>query len=138
MINAEVIPAPNNTFLVRFSNPNEDFGKTPYQTAYKLADIERQVYFKNRDYIVQTLIRWLNQREHAMRNEQRLLSLIATRNLLYDISGASFYHVMLFVRKKFSLIESFAPGEQSRFYNHYKTKILPVLQFCIEKEKDGK
>lgn len=135
MIIAEATPTTNpDLFLVRFSNPDENFSSS-YIPIYGQQEIYRRLYFKNRIYIIETFSKWFNQRKYAhpeahVTSEQMLL-------LLDNLRAASFSALCKIIASKKVIIERIAPPPNSRFYNHYQNKIVPILKFCSEEQQDN-
>lgn len=131
MIHADCKPTHNNLFEVRFSDPNESFGKKPYEMTASMAEINRILYLRNRNYLVTTVAKWLNQREHAIKDATVLQQLHQVKE---RFSGAlritSYYNVCAEIRKSTVFLISIAPPEKSRFYNHYQNNVLHVINHC--------
>jgi len=134
MIVVDVIPAQNNIFLVRFSEPNESFKDKVYTPVWGLDEVKRRMYFKNRMYVLNTLNSWLNQRQHASHSYTKECVLL--QNWLLEYQNASFFKLCEFIKRKRLVFEDVAPGDQSRYYNHYINTIVPILDFA-ELEEDN-
>jgi hypothetical protein len=121
-------------FLVRFSEPDETFQKEVYVPVQGWAEVQRRMYFRNRKYIIDTLVSWLNQREHAIKDKTSLEMLQEIRFNLTNINANSFYNLCRFVIRKTPQIQEIAPKEGTKFHPFYKLKIIPILAFCAGKE----
>lgn len=134
MINAEVMPHSENLVYYRFYDPNEEFGNKPYIPVDSIKEVKQRLATRNKAYILETLIRWLNQRMHAntsqYRNINKFLAWIA------DVRNSRPNEVFDFIELRRPIIESFAPPTDSKFYNDYKIKIIPILDFCVTPDKD--
>ena len=117
--------------MVRFSDPYENFTSDQATAhAWSIAEVKRMVYFKNRAYIYQTLKSWLLQRAHALPTNDAQ-GVIAEKIYELETKKGSYYSLCSYVQKNSSTLKRIAPGTKSRFYKHYKTVILPLLNDCI-------
>lgn len=135
MINAEVSKAANNMIMVRFSEPNEEFKNNNWIPVQNEEEVKRRVYFKNRLYIYEKMTGWVKQRKYSAPSNGHQLP----TNLLAWLSNyqnASFFQLCDFLKAKRKEFEAIAPGEKSRFYNHYIKVIVPILDFA-ESEEDN-
>lgn len=128
MIIAEIVPLQNDTFLVRFSEPDENFGSKPFTAAVSRFDIERRVALLNRAYIVGKLISWLNQRSIAVGTSPCEISTIA--KWLNTYRSTSLKNICSYITNKRAEIEKVVPSESSKCHQYYIKTILPILDFC--------
>ena len=116
--------------MVWFSDPLENF-KPNCETAIATsqADAVKMVYFRNRNYIYSTLTKWLNQRAHALRDQEAQTTIA---NLLYwlETKQGSYYNLCAYVQHKAGAFESLAPGKKSRCKNYYDTVIQSIINDC--------
>jgi hypothetical protein len=130
MINADVQQHNETLIYVRFSDPNEDFGSKPYFTVDSMAEVKRRLYVRNRAYILDTLTSWLNQRLHALPASQKQITTCLA--WMDEMRKCSFFHVCEFILVRRPIFESIAPNQSSKFYDHYLTAIVPILDFCSQ------
>ena len=137
MINADCKQINTDLFEVRFSDPNESFGEKPYELKASLAEINRILYTRNRNYLVSTISNWLNEREYDIKDPSELEQL---HQVKARFSGAlritSYYNVCAEIRIAHSFLNSIAPPPMSRFHKHYRYTILPILNHCQEAAKN--
>lgn len=136
MIIAEVSKIAENFALVRFSEPNEDFKSKPFNPIYgkdPMTEVNRQLYFLNRKYVSETIVKFLKQRFHAVRHHQTIIGL-----LLADIqmlNTAPLSNIVRFISNNATKIERVAPNGNSRYHKHYETIIAPILDWCHSETK---
>lgn len=134
MIKSEIVPLQNDTFLVRFSDPDEKLEKKQFTMAQSQEDYQRRLDFMNRKFITEKLTSWIKQRSKALPD-------LDTRNLLSwmgPISKASLSNVCEFVTRKRSDFENAAPAMNSPCYPYYKNTIVLILDFCAGVENNSK
>lgn len=127
MIIAEFNP---QNHAVWFSDPNERFSKKSKPIyASSEAEVERMVYFRNREYIFKTLQSWLNQRAHALNHPDYQTKI---RNLIYwlETKQGSYYSLCSFIKLKADDFKKIAPGNKSRYYRHYENIVLKIINDC--------
>jgi hypothetical protein len=141
MIIAELVSQNENVLLMRFSNPNQDFGRNEFFPVANPEEAKRKMYFQNRKYVVTTLAAWLKQRRHTLNyrtahpvDQSTLTRIENTISWMYDIEKRSFTHICNTIRNKRMDLESIAPSEKSRFYSYYIKTIIPILDFCSKYE----
>jgi hypothetical protein len=141
MIIAELSTQNENVLMMRFSNPNQEFGRNPFFPVANAEDAKRKMYFKNRQYVVETLGSWLRQRRHALNAKSAQLSDDKTVRMIdnliswvYDMEKRGFAHICTTIKNKRQDFESIAPKETSRCYSHYIKTIIPILDFCSKYE----
>ncbi|MCX2473542.1 hypothetical protein OQZ33_04275 [Pedobacter sp. MC2016-05] len=134
MINAEVTTAANNMIMVRFSEPDEKFQNNNWIPVQNVDEVKRRIYFKNRIYILSQLSSWLNQREHASHSFTKECKQL--KEWLSGYQNSSFYSLCEFIKRKRSVFEDVAPGDQSKYYNHYINTIVPILDFAEKDENN--
>jgi hypothetical protein len=141
MIIAELLAPSENSLYMRFSNPNQDFGKNEFFPVATAEEAKRKVYFQNRKYVVETMTAWLNQRRHILIyrtahpvDQSTLTKIDNMISWMYDLEKRSFTNICTTIRNKRMDLESIAPSEKSRFYNYYMKAIVPILDFCTKYE----
>jgi hypothetical protein len=132
LISADLIQTNNNQLLVRFAHPNELMDKKPYSFASSDFDVERRRIFLTRNYIVEKLTSWLRQREYAAPGYKKEAESLLTWLVCYK--ETSYTNVVSFVNRHHNAFTSMAPSERSRFYDHYKTIVEPILIYCKENQ----
>lgn len=75
---------------------------------------------------------WLKQRIKALENfdAMRTKKADVLLTLLGVYEKASLQNICRFVAKNDDVITLLAPGEQSRCYKHYQTKVSAIVNFC--------
>ena len=130
MINAELKPT-DNRLEMRYSNPKGEFTNSAFFPVTSEQEAMRMLHFKNRKYIIETLTRWLNQRNYALNySDPKGIKLL---NFLQYIEKASFDYIRISIGKLRADFESIQPPSTSRFHKHYTTTILPILDYCTLK-----
>lgn len=132
MINAHIIPQQDKTFLVAFIYPETPATKKPeYFHSPTEFDVERRLMFVQRNFILDKLTAWLNQRNYALRKSQAVI------NIQFAISNLKMRHpdhTFQYVAAKRYELESLAPGsKESRCFSYYEKQIIPILEFCTDK-----
>lgn len=141
MIIAELVSPNENVLLMRFSNPNQDFGRNEFFPVANPEEAKRKMYFQNRKYVVTTLAAWLKQRKHTLNyrtahptDQSTITKMENMISWMYDMEKRSFTYICTTIRNKRLDLESIAPREKSRFYDHYIKTIVPILDFCSKYE----
>ena len=131
MINAEL--KPTGTHLeMRYSNPKGEFKNSAYFPVLSEQEAMRMLHFQNRRYIVETLTKWLKQRNVATAySNPKGVKLL---DLLQHIEKAGFHYIRVTVGRMRADFETMRPSINSRYHNHYVTTILPILEYCTLKD----
>lgn len=129
MIKSEVVPENGFVFL-RFIEPGENPETKTFITLNSPEEAEGRIRFRQRAYIIEKLISWLNQRNHALPNSRGTINMYLS--WVGEVKLRSLPYVCDFVKRKRENFEAIAPGTESKFHNHYQTIILPILDFCTE------
>ncbi|RQO65105.1 hypothetical protein DBR40_24860 [Pedobacter sp. KBW01] len=129
MIIAELVPKNGFVFL-RFVEPGENVETKPYITLNSMDDAKGRINFRSRNYIVEKLTSWLNQRSHALPGAEFQINLYAS--WVAEVKLRSLSYVCDFVNRKRDKFESIAPNESSKCYSYYKKNILTILDFCTD------
>jgi len=132
MINAKIHAelADNAGLIIEFSDGKGEYKDHPafFTPVRDRTDLLKRLYFKNRMYICDTLNSFLNQRLHALPDCKVKIEILQVqidrgRNYTYE-------ELCQLVANKMKDFNSIAPGEKSRFNNHFKTVIIPILTEC--------
>lgn len=132
MINAKIHAELNDNagLIIEFSDPNGNYKDHPnhFVAVSSHTDLLKRLYFKNRVYICDTLSSFLNQRLHALPSYNTRIEMMKEA----INRGRTFTYPALceLVFTHQQNIKSIAPTESSRFYNHFKTVIEPILIEC--------
>jgi hypothetical protein len=132
LISTDLIQTQNNQLLVRFAHPNELMDKKPYSFASSDFDVERRRTFLTRNYIVEKLTAWLRQREHAAPGYSKEAESLLNWLACYKTTSCT--NVVSFVNRHRNAFFAMAPSEKSRFYNHFKATVEPILTYCEENQ----
>lgn len=132
----EAIEIKRNLYKVEGVNPAT--GKVlKTGTVYSQGEAIRLANTWNKLYIVETMMRWLNQRMIALKKGE-CSAQWETARLLSDIMGAGLNHSVEQVKRSIALRESsirfIAPGPKSGHYKYYQKTILDIVNFCKEKK----
>ncbi|HEY4148925.1 MAG TPA: hypothetical protein VGM41_08350 [Chitinophagaceae bacterium] len=104
-------------------------------TVADMSEAKRLLYFHTRNYILDKLKGWLNQRIRALTAAGEYLRADKANELqqrLINFTDTSFFRLADFLIKQESKILFVAPGQKSRNYNYYHDNILPILEYCRE------
>jgi hypothetical protein len=112
--------------------------KTEFKTIYGETREQRDqrgweyIYQLNKNRISVTLCSWLKQRMFGLKDYSTARSAQAARLLVLMNYHNQFHYLKMckLIADNRAAIEEVAPGEQSRFYNDYKNRILPILEEC--------
>lgn len=127
MIIAEVVPENGFVFL-RFVEPGEKTETKPYITLNSMEEAEGRISFRSRNYIIEKLTAWLNQRSHAMPNAQFQINMYISWVSEVKLRGLSY--VCDFVHRRRDKFEAIAPTQTSKCYSYYQNNILTILDYC--------
>lgn len=133
MINLDLIREQNNLFLIRFSEPDETFLHKPYIAVYGEEEVIKRFYFKNKRYIYETLISWLNQRKYA--NTGYLSTITNLEFSLINLKEESIFRICEYIANNKARFQMIAPPDGSRMRKHFESKILPIIQFVPENKE---
>lgn len=132
MIDAKIHQVLNDNagIIIEFSDQNGRYKDDPnhFIVVRDKTDLLKRLYFKNRVYICDTLISFLNQRKHALPEYSTKIEMLIgyvqrSRNHTYPA-------LCDFVHFQSKHLKELAPSEKSPFYNHYKNNIEPILIEC--------
>jgi len=133
MIIAKVSPINEGKFLVEFITPETVKEQLSNVYVNTIAEAERVMYFRNRNYISSHLMSWLKQRQYALGLRDYRNQIADTEVLIHHLqtfSDASFHQIQKFVFNHEAQFMELAPGGKSSHYNHFEKVILPILHFC--------
>ena len=104
-----------------------------------VGEARRLMYFKNRDYILQKLTGWLNQRIFAFNITYRTSCAMDAAKLILMLGhyqNISFFNLCCLVADHRPQFEALAPsyryGRHNGHYNAWRNKIMPVINFCSQ------
>lgn len=127
MINAELRTTKTHLEM-RYSKPNQLFGKDPFFPVSSEQEARRMLQFENRKYIIETMVAWLKQRQHALNSSSENANELI--NKLQFIRKASITCICKSIDEARKDFESLRPSETSTCFSYYQNAILPILDFC--------
>ncbi|MNK53055.1 hypothetical protein D3C87_720060 [compost metagenome] len=134
MILAEVNEVNANLLMVRFSEPNESFENKKFIPVFgSISMVKTMVAYKNRIYIADTICSFLRQRAHAKSAYPTIITTLIHN--IEKLKQGKLFELALYIANNQHRIELISPSETSRFYNHYKNIIEPILVFCKNSEE---
>ena len=129
MIKTEIVQENGFVFLKCLEPGEKEEAKT-FITLNSIEEAEARILFISRRHIIEKLTAWLNQRSHALPDSQKQITMYLSWVGEVKLRGLSY--ICDFVRRKRENFEAIAPTSDSRFYHHYVTVILPILNYCSE------
>lgn len=133
MVRVLITPAPNGKLKVDFISPKNDKVVFNPILVDNTADAQRQMYFRNRDYIYQHIKNFLKYRKYALELSGYHKQVYAVEILMAKLdvfSDSSYQNLCRFIYNNEGNIMELAPGEHSKHFKNYKNFIEPILQFC--------
>ncbi|RZK19488.1 MAG: hypothetical protein EOO86_07505 [Pedobacter sp.] len=140
MVNAHLSQMQDSGYVHAIFKSEDGFRVSTDQLKIKrspLEEVKEQMLFANRNTITKLLLGFLQQRKVALKNHP--MGDVAAN--LYDVIYSSrlkhFDELMRIIKYQYPKFLKVMPSDLSRFHNNYKSKIEPILLFCIGKELNG-
>lgn len=103
-------------------------------------DGERLVYFRNREYIIDKLQKWVRQRSKAAEKgkDNAMQFECASLLVLLRTHENAFLNVAcVVINNHLEHFLKLVPKEKSAHHIHYEKTIKPILHFCYRKAKES-
>jgi hypothetical protein len=133
MVSVTITPIESGKLKVVFSTPEADRIKYEPTIVSSYSEANRQMYFRNRDYIYRHILNFLKQRQYALTVSKFHAQVRATERIITNLhvfSESSYANLCRFIHNNEGAIKELAPGEKSKHFKHYNNIIEPILIFC--------